>query len=162
MIRSTLLVILALLAPAGGHTTDIVSNGTDDNTRQSITVYRTPDCSCCHRWIEHLRDHGFRVDDQLTNRLPGLKRELGVPENLASCHTAVVADYVIEGHVPAMDIRRLLRDRPGIHGLSVPGMPVGSPGMESGDRQDAYHVMEFDSRGYSKSYNYYPGQTNTR
>lgn len=123
-----------------------------------ITVYRDPNCSCCHRWIQHLRDNGFKVEDRQTGKLSLLKRELGVPAQLASCHTATVDGYIIEGHVPADDIHRLLTERPDIHGLSVPGMPVGSPGMEMGERRDAYSVIQMGEQEQTEIYQHYPAK----
>lgn len=132
--------------------TSTVSN----QATESITVYHDPGCSCCHRWIEHLQQEGFEVKDIETQRLDKLKSQLGVPPQLASCHTATINGYVIEGHVPAADIKRLLTERPLISGLSVPGMPIGSPGMEMGTRRDTYSVIEFDKVGSNRVYRNYP------
>jgi hypothetical protein len=96
----------------------------------TITVTKDPNCSCCTQWAEHLHVAGFTVELRDTNEINRVKARLGVPADLASCHTAEVASYVIEGHVPAPAIRRLLSERPKARGLAVPGMPVGSPGME--------------------------------
>ena len=111
-----------------------------------ITVYRDPNCGCCTKWIEHLIKHGFRVKDNKSSAMSEVKRGLGVPESLESCHTGVVNGYVIEGHVPAADIQRLLKTKPKVAGLAVPGMPMGSPGME-GPRTDRYDVVSFDKSG---------------
>ncbi len=108
-----------------------------------ITVYRNPDCQCCHKWISHLENNGFHVIDKLTHNLDAVKEKLGVPSAMHSCHTALVDDYVIEGHVPANDIMRLLTQKPAITGLAVPQMPVGTPGMEMGPRKDDFAVIEF-------------------
>lgn len=97
-----------------------------------ITVYKSPTCRCCTAWVEHLRKHGFRVTVKDTDDMDAIKADLGVPKTLTSCHTGVVGKYVIEGHVPAQDIKRLLAKKPKIAGLAVPGMPAGSPGMEIG------------------------------
>ena len=115
----------------------------------TIQVYKTPTCGCCSEWIEHLRDAGFRVEATDLTDLTAIKTEHGVTRDLASCHTAFVGDYVIEGHVPAQDIRRLLEERPEIAGLAVPGMPMGSPGMEHPDpsRHEAYDVVAFGPQG---------------
>ena len=113
-----------------------------------VTVYKTPTCGCCRAWVDHLRDSGFRVETVDRVDLTMVKSANGVPERLASCHTATVGGYVVEGHVPAEDIRRLLRERPAVAGLAVPGMPVGSPGMEvPGTRADRYDVLSFDRAG---------------
>jgi hypothetical protein len=115
----------------------------------TITVYKDPNCGCCSRWVTHLRDAGFTVVARDTSAMDAVKAKHGVTSELASCHTAVVDGYVIEGHVPAADIQRLLESKPRVVGLAVPGMPMGSPGME-GSRTDAYDVLSFDRQGQSK------------
>ena len=122
-------------------------NPTPKETR--ITVYKDPGCGCCKNWIEHLIKHGYRVDAKDTPAMAEIKRTLGVPEALTACHTAVVNGYLIEGHVPAADIARLLKEKPKVAGLAVPGMPMGSPGME-GPRQQHYQVLSFDKSGKTK------------
>ena len=127
---------------------------------QVITVYRDADCQCCHKWIEHLEKHQFEVVDKISSNMAQIKQQLGVPNNMASCHTAVIGDYVIEGHVPADDIKQLLIDKPQqIKGLSVPQMPVGTPGMEMGQRKDHFIVFSFDQNATYQLFNAY--QTNT-
>ena len=111
---------------------------------QEITVYKTPSCRCCTKWVEHLEQNGFDATVVSLDDLSRVKSRLGVPHRLRSCHTAETGGYVIEGHVPAADIARLLEERPGASGLAVPGMPVGSPGMEHGDRKDPYDVILFE------------------
>ena len=108
----------------------------------AITVYKSPTCGCCTKWVDHLRKHGFKVTTRDTDDMASIKKSLGVPDSLGSCHTAVVGKYVIEGHVPASDISELLRKKPKVAGLAVPGMPQGSPGMETG-RKDRYEVIAF-------------------
>ncbi len=115
-------------------------------TKPTITVYKDPNCGCCKSWIEHLRKHGFTVNAKDTPDMNTIKATLGVPGALTSCHTAVVEGYLIEGHVPAADIDRLLASRPKVKGLAVPGMPMGSPGMEGGAKQH-YQVLTFDRTG---------------
>lgn len=117
--------------------------------RQSvIDVYKDPACGCCSLWVEHLREHGFTVTATDTRDLAALKTRSGVPREMQSCHTALVDGYVIEGHVPAADVERLLRDRPAIAGLAVAGMPIGSPGMEvKGAQAQPYDVMAFENGG---------------
>ena len=107
-----------------------------------ITVHKDPNCGCCSGWVDHLRAAGFSVDAQDTTDLARVKQQHGVPPELASCHTAIVGGYVVEGHVPALAIRRLLAERPDAKGLAVPGMPVGSPGME-GRTPQPYAVVLF-------------------
>jgi hypothetical protein len=111
-----------------------------------ITVHKDANCGCCSAWVKHITDAGFEVSALDVIDLPTIKKQYGVPAKLESCHTALVEDYVIEGHVPARDIRRLLAQRPKARGLAVPGMPVGSPGME-GKTTEPYQVMLFDAEG---------------
>jgi hypothetical protein len=113
----------------------------------TITVYKSPTCGCCANWVEHLEEHGFKVTVVDNPDLAPVKQQHGVPTALQSCHTAVVEGYAVEGHVPADVIRRLLAERPAVKGIAVPGMPVGSPGMEMGDRKDPYEVYTFDENG---------------
>jgi len=117
--------------------------------KPTITVYKDPGCGCCKSWIEHLIKHGYRVDAKDTPDMTAIKRTLGVPDGLAACHTAIVNGYLIEGHVPAADIARLLKEKPKVAGLAVPGMPMGSPGME-GPRTQRYQVLSFDKAGKTK------------
>ncbi|MBM4200195.1 MAG: DUF411 domain-containing protein [Gammaproteobacteria bacterium] len=112
-----------------------------------IVVYRSPSCGCCGKWLDHVRRHGFAVQDIKGDDMDALKRRLGIPEKLKSCHTGIVGGYLIEGHVPAADIKRLLRTRPDLAGISVPGMPVGPPGMEMGSRKDPFTVLGFAKDG---------------
>jgi len=114
--------------------------------KPTITVYKDPNCGCCRNWIAHLIKNGYRVDAKDTPDMDQIKTTLGVPTDRHSCHTAIVAGYLIEGHVPAADIDRLLATKPKVKGLAVPGMPMGSPGMEGGAKQH-YQVMAFDRTG---------------
>jgi len=111
-----------------------------------IEVYKSPSCGCCGEWIKHLRANGFEVRTHEVADSSPYRARFGVPERLGSCHTATVAGYAIEGHVPAHDIKRLLAARPKAAGLAVPGMPAGSPGME-GPKSDPYDVLLFDTTG---------------
>jgi len=113
----------------------------------TVTVFKDPNCGCCRSWVEHLRRHGFSVVVHDTSEVNGAKRTGRVPEPLYACHTAFVNGYVIEGHVPAADIQRLLRDAPKIAGIAVAGMPVGSPGMEMGTASEHYDVVAFNRDG---------------
>ena len=113
-------------------------------TAQTIDVVKSPYCGCCAQWVEYLRANGFTVRVTDSEDLDAAARAQGVPDALRSCHTATVDGYAIEGHVPAEDIRRLLRERPQVAGLAVPGMPVGSPGMEQGNRRQTYNVILFE------------------
>jgi hypothetical protein len=109
----------------------------------TVQVYKSPFCGCCEGWVEHLRETGLAVTVQDLDDLTAIKRMAGVPDQLQSCHTAVVEGYTVEGHVPAVAIERLLRERPDIDGLAAPGMPAGSPGMPS-PTPERYDVMAFD------------------
>lgn len=111
-----------------------------------VVVHKVPSCGCCSGWAEHLRRVGFPVQLVESRNIDDVKRRLGVPTDLASCHTAEVGGYVIEGHVPAGAIRRALAERPSAVGLAVPGMPTGSPGMESG-APETYEVVLFGEQG---------------
>lgn len=112
----------------------------------TIIVHKAPNCGCCSGWMQHLKDAGFAVAVQETAELQAVRKQLGVPADLAACHTAEVAEYVIEGHVPASAVRQLLYKRPAAVGLAVPGMPVGLPGMEGG-RPQKYDVVIFGASG---------------
>lgn len=113
----------------------------------TIEVVKSPYCGCCTQWVEHLRREGFEVRVVDTEDVTPTARRLGVPEDLRSCHTASIGGYAIEGHVPAADIRRLLAERPDAAGIAVPGMPIGSPGMEQGDMRQPYEVVLFRRDG---------------
>ena len=105
-----------------------------------ITVYKSPTCGCCTKWIKHLEKNGFHVEAKNSKKMREIKRKLGIEPKFQSCHTGLVNGYYIEGHVPAKDIKRLLKEKPKAVGLTVPGMPMGSPGME-GARKDPYSVL---------------------
>ncbi len=121
-----------------------------------ITVWKTPNCGCCKDWVAHLQSNGFQV---VTHDVPDtapVRQKLSLPAKFGSCHTAQLGAYVLEGHVPASEVRRLLREKPKAVGLAVPGMPVGSPGMEMGDTRDAFEVMLVLADGSSRVYQSYP------
>ncbi len=121
--------------------------------KPTITVYKSPTCGCCAKWVTHLRDHGFPVKAEDLEDLRPIKQRHGVPAALESCHTGVVEGYVVEGHVPADLVERMLRERPQIAGLAVPGMPIGSPGMEvPGRAAESYQILAFDKSGRSTVY----------
>ena len=125
--------------------------GTSAPKPMSITVYKDPSCGCCTKWVDHLRANGFAPEVHDRSDMDALKDSLGVPAKLRSCHTAVVEKYVIEGHVPAADVKRLLSSKPEkTVGVAVPGMPVGSPGMEVGTRVDRYDVIAFAPGGATR------------
>lgn len=116
-----------------------------------IVVYKSPACGCCNKWVNHLKQHGFNVEVHDHDDMNPIKVDRGIPRHLQSCHTAVVDGYIVEGHVPADLITRLLQERPQVKGLAVPGMPMGSPGME-GPRKDSYQVLTFQEDGKTNVY----------
>ena len=120
-----------------------------------INVYRNPSCSCCGGWMKHLAAQGFQPTESTTSDMEKIKQQYGVPDALSSCHTAVIDRYVIEGHVPVEDIKRLLVEQPNVTGIAVPGMPIGTPGMEDGQRRDAFTVFSFDKQGNAAAFNRY-------
>ena len=125
---------------------------------QSIHVVKDPGCPCCNGWIDNLRANDFAVtfEERSVAALAAFKREQGIPADLASCHTATVEGYTIEGHVPAADIRRLLAERPDAIGLAVPGMPYGSPGMGPETEREAYDVILISKDGTAATFTTYP------
>ena len=119
----------------------------------AITVYKSATCGCCALWVKHLEEAGFDVSVRETEALQAIKAEHGVGDHLASCHTALIDGYVVEGHVPADDIRSMLASRPDIAGLAVPGMIIGTPGMEiAGQPAQPYQVLAFDREGRTTVY----------
>lgn len=116
-----------------------------------MTVYKSATCGCCAKWIDHMRKHGFQVTVVDVSDVTAVKEQHGVPRALYSCHTAIVDGYVIEGHVPADVVLSFLEERPDDAGLAVPGMPMGSPGME-GDYKEPYDVIAFDRNGGGRIY----------
>jgi hypothetical protein len=141
----TALVLAATVAGVGGLAVAAPSPGPE------VVVYKSASCGCCKKWVEHLQAAGFRVTVHDTSNLAGVMERYGVPRKLNACHTAVVDGYVVEGHVPADVIRRLLKERPGIAGVAVPGMPAGSPGMES-ELAARYYILTFDKNGATSVY----------
>jgi hypothetical protein len=110
----------------------------------AITVYRSPSCSCCGKWVAHLKQNNFVIKEIMSDDMDAIKKKHGVSDDMASCHTALVNGYVVEGHVPADDINALLKTKPDVVGIAVPQMPNGTPGMEMGDKKDPYNVISFD------------------
>ena len=126
-------------------------NASPDLAPPVITVYKDPSCGCCEKWCKHLASNGFVVQPQDTKDVDAIKKQMYVPEKLQSCHTALVGRYVVEGHVPADVIKKMLKEQPQFLGLAVPGMPTGSPGME-GTPKDKYEVVSFDRTGKTGVY----------
>lgn len=118
----------------------------------TITVFKSPTCGCCSKWVDHLKENGFTVKVVSMDNVDPIKRKFGVSDDLASCHTGVIDGYALEGHVPADLIKRLLAEKPAVAGLAVPGMPMGSPGMEQGGGNDRYEVLTFTRTGHTAVY----------
>ena len=113
-----------------------------------MTVYRSPSCGCCGVWVDHAKKHGFKIEDIKTEEMEALKQKHNVPAELASCHTTIIDGYVMEGHIPADDIKRFLAEKPDdLIGLAVPGMPIGTPGMEARDIKQPFKVLAFNDKG---------------
>lgn len=112
-----------------------------------IAMYKDPNCGCCGKWADHMRENGFTVQEISSRDMARVKSDAGVPRTLGSCHTAKVGNYIVEGHVPAADVRRLLAEQPPVVGISAPGMPLGSPGMEGPYESQRYDVISFDADG---------------
>jgi len=124
-----------------------------------MMVYRSPTCGCCGRWLDALESAGFAVEDQVVEDVDAVKQDLGIPDEVSSCHTAVVDGYLVEGHVPVADIQRLLAEKPAVAGIAVPGMPLGSPGMEADDpteASDPFAVVTFTDDGTVEVFHDYP------
>ena len=115
--------------------------------KDKVDVYKSPACGCCSQWVDHMKQSGFAVEIHNVRNVTPFRERYGVPESMASCHTAMVGGYAIEGHVPAADVKRLLREKPKATGIAVPGMVQGSPGMEQGGGKDPYNVVLFNARG---------------
>lgn len=122
------------------------------SSAKTATVYKQVGCGCCSIWAEQLRKLGFKVSAMEVPDLPRIKQTYGVPAAAHTCHTALIDGYVFEGHVPLDLVQKVLEERPKIAGLAVPGMPLGSPGMEMGSRKDPYDVIAFDREGKTSIY----------
>ena len=137
-----------------------LSSGANSGEPVTIDIAKTSGCGCCVAWIDHLKENGFSTKsrDMAMGQLMRFKLDNGINAKLASCHTAKVGGYTIEGHVPAQEIRRLLRERPDAIGLSVPGMPLGSPGMDSGEDRESFDVLLVRRNGSTEVFASYPGK----
>lgn len=138
---------------AGGAATTLAASPTRAvaDALPTALVYKTPSCGCCNLWVDHLREAGFEVDARNLNDLIPVKIDAGVPPRMSSCHTALIDGYVVEGHIPAEHVKRLLEERPDVVGIAVPGMPIGSPGME-GIGARPYQVLSWDREGNVEVY----------
>lgn len=125
------------------------------NSLPPVEVFKNPSCGCCGAWVDHLKAAGFDVKVTMVDDTSVARRKYGLPDMFGSCHTAVVAGYVVEGHVPAADVKKLLALKPQAVGIAVPGMPAGSPGMEVGPRKDPYQVLLVDRQGRERVFSSY-------
>ena len=139
------------VAAAGGY----VLFQPEQTMAEEVVVYKDPSCGCCGSWVTHMRNNGFAVRVHETEDMDPVKMKAGVPEDLASCHTAFVGDYWVEGHVPASDVKRMLSERPSIKGLTIPGMPADAPGMDGGSGEP-YTVLAYANNGKTNVYASYP------
>jgi hypothetical protein len=130
--------------------TAVTMTQASDGLAKDVVVYKNPQCGCCNKWVRYLEDHGYNVSVENTRDVYAVKQMLGVPERLASCHTAIIDGYVVEGHITHRDIEKLLLTRPEVKGIAVPGMPAGTPGMEIGNVVESYDVISFDENGNLK------------
>jgi len=146
MTRRTLLAALSLAALL------VVTASAQAPALTKMTVYKSPTCGCCAKWVEHMKKAGFDLAVTDTDNVSLIKAEHKVPSNLAACHTAIVNGYVVEGHVPDDVIRKMLAEKPKISGIAVAGMPMGAPGMETEGVPQSYDVMAFDATGASHVY----------
>ncbi|MEQ1621424.1 MAG: DUF411 domain-containing protein [Methylococcales bacterium] len=150
MKRSMIVVamcMLVLIGCAGTTSTDIRKATASSSGEKpiDIVVYRSPTCACCSKWMDHLQENNFNVKEiRSNNEVQELKDKYGITAEISSCHTAIVDGYAIEGHVPADDIKALLKTKPKVTGISVPGMPIGTPGMEMGSDKETFDVLSFE------------------
>ena len=138
-------------APAASAASNAIPASNVASDLPAVTVYKDPNCGCCSKWVDHMKAAGFNVTAIDTSDVGSVKQKYNIGASLQSCHTAIVGDYAIEGHVPADEIKKLLEEKPTIAGLAVPGMPMGSPGMEGATRE-RYDVLTFDRAGRTTVY----------
>jgi len=143
------------LTPALADKADWSQSKESHASEKNITVNYSKSCGCCKKWMSHLKDHNFNVTPNPMSSVQKIKNKYGIAGEYSSCHTAIIGGYVIEGHVPADDIKRLLKDKPNIVGLSVPAMPVGTPGMEQGSRKDPFYVITLPHKGEPEIFHAY-------
>lgn len=153
---SSLAIFGLFLAMASGYAWSIEPATVSEKTE--IVVYKTPTCGCCEKWVEHLQSNNFDVEVNVVPETNSIRSLFGVPRAMASCHTAIVGDYWVEGHVPADLIQKLMAEQPGdIKGIATPGMPLGSPGMES-PKSSKYKILSVDDKGQVEVYAIRDGQ----
>ena len=143
-------LIFLIIAFALG-VTFLGQKGQGKTASKEIVIYQSKTCGCCKKWVKHLEDNGFKTVSKFVDDVTETKLSVNLPMKLASCHTAFVAGYVIEGHVPASAIQKLLTEKPAVKGLAVPGMPMGSPGME-GSYKEPFNVIAFEENGNERVY----------
>ena len=151
--------LLFIIAAAGGAIWYIISDyyahkAQAKASNKKVVMYKNPGCQCCDRWADYMEENGFTVTVNEAQNLPAIKKEHSVPQGMEACHTAFVGGYVVEGHVPADDVKRLLEEQPKVPGLVVPGMPASSPGMNTA-KNKPYDVYLFDTLGRVKVFNSY-------
>ena len=154
MRRVYLVILMALVVASfafpvhAQQTANVIEHRFDQPTRPKISIYRSESCGCCTKWGEYIEAEGFPIQDKVVNDMDVFKQANGITPELASCHTAVVEGYVVEGHVPASSINKMLDERPDIRGLTAPGMPMGSPGMETaGIKAEPFDVLAIANDG---------------
>jgi len=153
MLRPRLLVVMGLVGLGLGLLgAAVAETAPKPATKEEVTVYKSSTCECCKKWVEHLQAAGFTVNVHDEANMAQIKDDAGVPEAARSCHTAKVGKYLVEGHVPADLIVKMLTERPNIAGIAAPGMPVGSPGMERGDAKPPYDIVSFTKDGKTEVY----------
>ncbi|MDT8449150.1 MAG: DUF411 domain-containing protein [Wenzhouxiangellaceae bacterium] len=152
---ATLLLVASSFTP--GAVAETFANGESESLPEMV-VYHDSSCGCCGKWMAHMREAGFAIRSETGDDLRSVKQRFNIPGSLQSCHTAVVGGYAIEGHVPASDVQRLLAEKPDVAGIAVPGMPLGSPGMEYGEQRQAFDVVAFDKSGQTSVFNHYDTQ----
>ncbi len=144
-------ITVAMLVAGVGYLAIVAAQRASPPVTATVDVYKSPTCGCCSKWVEHLQAHGFTVKTTNVEDIYDIKTKHRVPSAVESCHTALVGGYVVEGHVPAADVQRMLDERPAIAGIGVRGMPIGSPGMEvEGVKQQPYNVLAFDKGGQTR------------
>lgn len=158
---SYLIIFLLFLLTSVSFPADAVTRSLWDKETEiypgplKIIVYRSPSCNCCEGWMKHLTKHGFQIQEVKAEDMEVIKQKYNLPAKLASCHTAIINGYVIEGHVPADDIKRFLKQKPNLLGLSVPEMPIGTPGMDTGNQKEPFEVVSFSKTGTSTTFRQY-------
>jgi len=161
VVRLLALLVAAIIVASGCSSAKQGSTGSGQRAGEesvpTVVMYKSPTCGCCTKWADHLSANGFKVEVRTADNINAVKDRYGVPPRLRSCHTAIVDGYVVEGHVPAREVKRLLEERPDVAGIAVPGMPIGSPGMEvPGAEPQPFNVVAFDKSGNTRVVAQYP------